>query len=242
MDLFRTNKLFFGIIFFYSFKSLLSGSEKDNLSVNLPKDRNQSLVKNEVIRVVQPGVFDYQSNEYVVRLRLWGIGFPERDQPGFNDAISASERLLLGVPIDISVKQEFDSKNLKVVQVHGQIKKNDLGREIISQGFGWHLEDETDRYGPYVLSQLKAKRLNLGVWSRNFNYLQIQSPNALPTAKLPGLYNNNKNFIPSLTYWVTSFGRIHRPGCSFYERGRGNLTSKPEGINCRICGGKSPNQ
>ena len=123
MDLFRTNKLFFGIIFFYSFKSLLSGSEKDNLSVNLPKDRNQSLVKNEVIRVVQPGVFDYQSNEYVVRLRLWGIGFPERDQPGFNDAISASERLLLGVPIDISVKQEFDSKNLKVVQVHGQIKK-----------------------------------------------------------------------------------------------------------------------
>ena len=141
----------------------MSGSEKDNLPVNLPKDRNQSLVKNEVILVVQPGVFDYQSNEYVVRLRLWGIGFPERDQPGFNDAISASERLLLGVPIDISVKQEFDSKNLKVVQVHGQIKKNDLGREIISQGFGWHLDDETDRYGPYVLSQLKAKRLNL--WS-----------------------------------------------------------------------------
>ena len=171
--------------------------------------------------VVQPGVFDYQSNEYVVRLRLWGIGFPERDQPGFNDAISASERLLLGVPIDISVKQEFDSKNLKVVQVHGQIKKNDLGREIISQGFGWHLDDETDRYGPYVLSQLKAKRLNLGVWSRNFNYLQIQSPNVLPTAKLPGLYNNNKNFIPSLTYWVTSFGRIHRPGCSFTKEEEG---------------------
>ena len=75
MNLFRTNKLFFGIIFFYSFKSLLSGSEKDNLSVNLPKDRNQSLVKNEVIRVVQPGVFDYQSNEYVVRLRLWELDF-----------------------------------------------------------------------------------------------------------------------------------------------------------------------
>ena len=96
-----------------------------------------------------------------------------------------------------------------------------MGREIISQGFGWHLDDETDRYGPYVLSQLKAKRLNLGVWSRNFNYLQIQSPNALPTAKLPGLYNNNKNFIPSLTYWVTSLVGFTDPGVLFTKEEEG---------------------
>ena len=202
-------------------------------------DDNESSLKPEAIRIIKPGVFDYQDENFLIRMRVWGVGFPEREQPGFNNAISFSESMLLGLPITINVKQEFDSENLKVVQVILVESKKDFSREAISNGIGWHLEKETNRYGPYVLSQLKAKRLNLGVWSNNFNYQQVQSSTSLPTAKLPGLFNKSSNYVPTLSYWVTSFGRIHRPGCSFYERGRGVLTSKPEGIDCRICGGKT---
>ena len=205
-------------------------------------DDNESILKAEAIRIIKPGVFDYQDENFLIRMRVWGVGFPEREQPGFNNAISFSESMLLGLPITINVKQEFDSENLKVVQVILVESKKDFSREAISSGAGWHLEKETNRYGPYVLSQLKAKRLNLGVWSNNFNYQQVQSPTSLPTAKLPGLFNKSSNYVPTLSYWVTSFGRIHRPGCSFYERGRGVLTSKPEGIDCRICGGKTLNK
>lgn len=212
-----------------------SGTDDKRLII----DDNESSLKPEAIRIIKPGVFDYQDENFLIRMRIWGVGFPDREQPGFNNAISFSESMLLGLPIMINVKQEFDSENLKVVQVILVESKKDFSREAISNGIGWHLEKETNRYGPYVLSQLKAKRLNLGVWSNNFNYQQVQSSTSLPTAKLPDLFNKSSNYVPTLNYWVTSFGRIHRPGCSFYERGRGVLTSKPEGIDCRICGGKS---
>ena len=69
---------------------------------------------------------------------------------------------------------------------------------------------------------------------------QKDNQGVFPSPKLPNLYDQRQGFIPSLSYWVTSFGKIHRPGCSFYERGRGILTSKPQGTDCRICGGRKP--
>ena len=36
-----------------------------------------------VVRIIQPGVFDYQSSEYLIRMRAWGVGFPQRNQPGY---------------------------------------------------------------------------------------------------------------------------------------------------------------
>ena len=41
----------------------------------------------------------------------------------------------------------------------------------------------------------------------------------MPIPKLPGMVSPNNSFVPTLSFWVTSFGKIHRPGCSFYQRG-----------------------
>ena len=220
-------------IFFYGFtKNKLSG-----ISIS-QSDGNKTLLKEEVIRVLQPGVFDFQSKDFMIRMRAWGVCFPQRNQPGYNEAIAFTEKMLLSTQPKIKIKQEFDTKNLKVVEVLLLNGSLNFSREAISTGIGWHLDKETNRYGPFVISQLKAKRLNLGIWANNFNYQQIQSPSSLPTPRLPGMINSQRSYIPSLTFWVTSFGKIHRPGCSFYQRGRGNLTSKPQGLDCRICGGR----
>jgi hypothetical protein len=236
-------KNYFSLYLFVSYfflQSLAIGSEIEDTFTDSADDNNESVVKEEAIRIIKPGVFDYQAKDFLLRMRAWGVGFPRREQPGYNEAISFAEGMLLGVSLKIDVKQEFDPSNLKVVQVIISKGRTDFSREAIAQGIGWHLDKETNRYGPYVLSQLKAKRLNLGVWARNFNYQQVQSSTSLPTARLPGLINNKSGFVPSLSYWVTSFGRIHRPGCSFYQRGRGSLSTNPKGIDCRICGGKTP--
>ena len=201
-------------------------------------EANSSQLKQEIIRVIKPGIFDYQSSDFMVRMRVWGVEFPKRDQPGYNEALTFTEQKLLSTTPKIQIKQEFDNQNLKVVDVTLLNGQMNFSREAISLGIGWHLEKETNRYGPFLLSQLKAKRLNLGIWSNNFNYQQIQSPSSLPKPRLPGMFNNHQSYVPTLSFWVTTFGKIHRPGCSFYQRGRGTLTSKPQGLDCRICGGR----
>ncbi len=193
----------------------------------------------EVIRIIQPGIFDLQSKDYLIRMRAWGVGFPKRGQPGFDEALAFSERRLLSFRPKITTKREFDKENLKVVDIDLLEGAMNFSREAIVLGVGWHLELETGRYGPYLLAQLKAKRGKAGIWANGFNYQGDEKSNPMPTPQLPGILRGSKGFIPGISYWVTSFGRIHRPGCSFYERGRGLLTSKPAGSDCRICGGRT---
>jgi endonuclease YncB( thermonuclease family) len=223
------------IIFNYSI-----GNEGTAPVPALTNESNSTNFKEEVVRVIKPGVFDYQSTRFMVRMRVWGVEFPQRGQPGYNEALTFSEQKLLSSSPNIQLRQEFDLQNLKVVEVKLMKGQMDFSREAISLGIGWHLEKETNRYGPFVLSQLKAKRLNLGIWANNFNYKQIQSPTSSPSPLMPSMLNSQRSFVPSLSFWVSTFGKIHRPNCSFYQRGRGSLTSRPQGTDCRICGGRKP--
>jgi hypothetical protein len=194
----------------------------------------------QIIRVIQPGVFDVQTREFIVRMRAWGVGFPQRGQPGYDQALSYTENKLVSTKPEFRIKREFDEKNLKVTEVLLLDGSFNFSRDAIALGMGWHLEKETNRYGLFLLAQLKAKRSNAGIWANNFNYSQIVDPLARPSPNLPGLLNRRDNFVPGLSFWVTSFGKIHRPGCSFYQRGRGVLSSQPNGTDCRICGGRKP--
>ncbi len=203
-------------------------------------DQNRSSTPSQIIRVIQPGVFDVQTNQFIVRMRAWGIGFPQRGQPGYDQALSYSENRLVSTKPEFRVRREFDEKNLKVTEVLLLDGSLNFTKDAIALGIGWHLEKETNRYGPFLLAQLKAKRANAGIWANNFNYSQVIEPLGRPSPNLPGLMNRRDNFVPSLSFWVTSFGKIHRPGCSFYQRGRGVLSTKPTGTDCRICGGRNP--
>ena len=204
---------------------------------SLIADSNSTAPKLEIIRIVSPGVFDLQTKGYVVRMRTWGVSFPKRGQPGFDEAISFSEKMLLSTNPSIEVVRTFDEKNLKVVKVVTQGDKLDFSLESVSKGIGWHNEEETARFGPLVLAQLKAKRGNLGIWKVGFDYSNQNALLTVPKPNLPDAYMRRNQLLPQISYWVTSFGKIHRPGCSFYQRGRGTLMSKPNGTDCRICGG-----
>jgi len=201
-------------------------------------DQNDTKTKLEVIRVVKPGIFDLQTNDYVVRMRIWGTSFPQRGQPGYEEAISFCETKLLSTSPLIEVVRTFDENNLKVVKLRLQEGGKDFTTESITNGIGWHNEKETGRFGPLILAQLKAKRGNLGIWQSGFNYNADPIKLQPPQPSLPGAFMRKNQLLPQISYWVTSFGKIHRPGCSFYERGRGTLMAKPSGTDCRICGGR----
>ena len=177
----------------------------------------------QIIRVIQPGVFDVQTSSFTVRMRAWGVGFPQRGQPGYDQALSFTESKLVSTSWTSESKREFDERNLKVAEILLLDGSLNFSRDAIGLGIGWHLEKETNRYGPFLLAQLKAKRSNSGVWANHFNYSQVIDPLARPTPNLPGVLNRRDTFVPGLSYWVTSFGKIHRPGCTLLrKRSRGS--------------------
>lgn len=204
-------------------------------------DLNSSKTENvtqHVIRVLEPGIFDYQSKEFIIRMRAWGVNFPTRGKPGYQNAIAFTERVLLTAKLVITVKETFDKANLKVVDLKTSPNGESFSRLAIENGLGWHDEKESNRYGPFVIAQLKAKRNKAGLWSSGYN-LQPMNELVAPRPNLPGIYTQNPNsLLPQIRYWITSLGKVHRPGCSFYQRGRGTLSSTPKGFDCRICGGR----
>lgn len=212
--------------------TLVMGSANDGNSTG------SEVLKKGIVRVLEPGVFDYQSEKFVIRMRAWGVNFPQRGKPGYQNAINFTEKQLLSINPNIKVKMTFDDKNLKVVDLRISSDGSSFSRLAIENGIGWHNEKETNRYGPFVIAQLKAKRNKEGLWSSGYDLPQDNDLNK-PRPTLPGIYSQNPNYpIPQVRYWITSLGKVHRPGCSFYERGRGALSTIPKGVDCRICGGR----
>jgi len=197
----------------------------------------------EVLRVLSPGVFDVMVEDFQVRFRAWGVGFPKRDQPGYREALRFTEQQLLASKVNLKTKQEFDLKNLKLVDILPVGSQTTFSRQAILTGHGWHLEKETNRYGPFTLAQMKAKRMVLGVWKTPLAYTQADDASAMPMPKpkLPGALFRQQQGIPAagISYWVSSLGKVHRPGCAFYRKGRGLISNSPQGYDCRICGGRN---
>jgi hypothetical protein len=197
---------------------------------------NATPLKGGVIRVLEPGVFDYQSSDYLVRMRAWGVSFPTRSNAGYKEAIRFSEDLLLDTNLSITVKKEFDLQNYKVVDIFLPSYSKSFSTLCIEKGVGWHNEKETNRHGVFVISQIKAKRQNLGVWKYGLPKEGQAQENSITAPVLKSMIGQNP-FSGGIQFWVTSFNKIHRPGCSFYERGRGEYSRRPTGTDCRICGG-----
>ena len=197
----------------------------------------------EVLRVLSPGVFDVMVQGFQVRFRAWGVGFPKRDQPGYREALRFSEQQLLASKVNLKTKQEFDLNNMKLVDVLPVGSQTTFSRQAILSGHGWHLEKETNRYGPFTLAQMKAKRMVLGVWRTPLAYTQADDASVMPMPKpkLPGALFRQQQGIPTagISYWVSSLGKVHRPGCAFYRKGRGLISNTPQGYDCRICGGRN---
>ena len=197
----------------------------------------------EVLRVLSPGVFDVMVDGFQVRFRAWGVGFPKRDQPGYREALRFSEQQLLASKINLKTKQEFDLNNLKLVDILPVGSQSTFSRQAILSGHGWHLEKETNRYGPFTLAQMKAKRMVLGVWKTPLAYTQADNASSMPMLKpkLPGALFRQQQGVPTagISFWVSSLGKVHRPGCAFYRKGRGLISNTPQGYDCRICGGRN---
>lgn len=227
------SKFQFYIIWVLYFSPILFGAEENNSSTHVID------LSPKIIRVVEPGIFDFKYADYQIRTRVWGVIFPKRGQPGFQEAISFAEQNLFSTEVLLDVKIPFDTRNLKVVDIKLKNTGQSFSNLSIMEGIGWHDEKETGRYGQFLISQLKAKRNDIGIWGYDYDFNQNnKSYITTPEPLFKNMISERQKMVPSLSYWVTSLGKIHRPDCAFYQRGRGKLTMNPSGTDCRICGGR----
>ena len=175
ISLFRFNQILYPEVrkfhlFLFILATLLSVNHAAAQSVQpLANDSNGSVTKLEVIRVIKPGIFDLQAQDYIIRMRAWGVSFPKRGQPGFDQAISYCEKMILSTnPI------------LEVVHAFDEIISGESGYAGGKLDFIWIVslmglvaqQEETGRFGP-LDGSLKAKRANLGI-GRRVNYKVIR--------------------------------------------------------------------
>ncbi len=194
----------------------------------------------EVVRVPEPGVLHVQASGLEVRLKAWGIGCPKRDQPGYREGLRFAEEELLGLKVKLVVKREFDPDGYKQVLIYPEGETTSFNRSMISRGHAWHLEKDTKRFGPFALAQIKAKRERSGIWRESFAYDFEGTNDAAPKPRLPSLLRGQgiKGGAGRIMYWQSYVGKVHGPGCAFYTKGSGILTSNPQGRDCGICGGR----
>ena len=194
----------------------------------------------EVVRVPNPNIFHVKAAGLEVRLKAWGIGCPRRDQPGYREGLRFAEEELLGLKVKLVVKREFDPDGYKQALVYPEGETISFNRSMISRGHAWHLEKVTKRYGPFALAQIKAKRERSGIWRESYAYDFEGSADAAPKPSLPSLLQGQgiKGTTGRIMFWQSYVGKVHRPGCAFYSRGSGILTSNPQGRDCGICGGR----
>ena len=194
----------------------------------------------EVVRVPEPGILHVQAAGLEVRLKAWGIGCPRRDQPGYREGLRFAEEELLGLKVKLEVKREFDPDGYKQVLIYPEGATTSFNRSMISRGHAWHLEKVTKRFGPFALAQIKAKRERSGIWRESFAYDFEGTNDAAPKPRLPSLLQGQgfKGSAARIMYWQSYVGKVHGPGCAFYSKGSGILTSNPQGRDCGICGGR----
>ena len=71
-------------------------------------------------------------------------------------------RKLLSTTPEITIKREFDELNLKVVDLYLAEQNQNFSKDAIDLGIGWHNEDETGRFGPFLMANSKQNGSRLG--------------------------------------------------------------------------------
>lgn len=98
-----------------------------------------------------------------VKIRLWGVDAPEKDQKGFNEATGFLKKEILLSAISCTV-HAHDKYGRLVAQCTRDKDDMDIGGLIIGNG----LARDYARYskGYYLMKQLQAQKQHLGLWKK----------------------------------------------------------------------------
>lgn len=169
-----------------------------------------------------------------VRIRLYGIDTPEKNQEYGQKAKQFTSNLVYGKHVTIRV-HDTDRYGRIVGEVILSNGTN-LNDELVKNGFAWWYK----RYAPKStkLKEFESMaRLNkLGLWQDKsptppWDFRKGKKKNKVS-------YKTRSNSDCTDCYWCTKSSRKrHNSGCRYYQNSKGYKCGKSSGIACKICGG-----
>lgn len=179
------------------------------------------------------------------KVRVWGIDAPEGAQEHGAAARAKLTELVRGKLVRI----EYNERD-KYHRILGRIYTDGvyINLKMVKTGYAWHYAYFAPAADDIRRAEAAARQAHIGLWSAaqpvapwvyghpekavdNYTIVSGNSTRGAVKMRLGAAQ-------PGIKYWVSSTGKIHRPGCRYYKQGQGQLTPTPRGKNCMLCGGK----
>ena len=159
------------------------------------------------------------------RVRLKGVDAPEKGQYGYSGAKYFLEKLIWGEMVTVQYSGRDKNGIILGLVLYGGTFVN---YEMVKEGWAWY---DKKYFDSQELERLEAsaKKEQKGLWAEE---------NAIPPwewrkgerGKEPS--QDNKKIV---TYWISSKGKTHLPGCRYYGVGMGAFNNLGTADYCGLC-------
>lgn len=159
------------------------------------------------------------------KVRLDGIDAPEKGQDGYSGAKYSLKKLLWGETVTVQY-----TKRDKYERILGLVLYNAsfINYEMVKEGWAWHFKKYSNSYELASL-EIDARKDKRGLWGE---------PNPIPpwewrAGKRGGAAAEKSD--KKISYWISSTGKTHLPGCRYYGVGQGSFNELGTADCCKLC-------
>lgn len=170
------------------------------------------------------------------QIRFYGIDSPESGQ----DFGNVSKKELSRLVYNKQVRVDAEGRD-RYGRIIGKVYVDNIyvNREMVRLGAAWYYPRYTPNEPDLAQAQHEAKSARRGLWGQNAPLEPWEWRKLNREGGTRRVSSEAETASTSGRYWVSKSGKIHNPSCRYYgSSNSGTYTDKPEGVNCRACGGK----
>lgn len=167
-----------------------------------------------------------------VKVRFHGIDAPEKKQDFGQRAKQKLSDLIFGKQVKVEIL-ERDRYGRSVSKVYADGIYTNL--EMVKSGLAWHYKQYAPHDTDLANAEKAARSSKIGLWSHDNPTPPWQWRKGGKTTQQT---STSESSATSGQYWISSTGKVHNSGCRYYgSSNKGRYTDKPQGVNCKVCGG-----
>ena len=125
------------------------------------------VISARVTRIADGDSFTCISDGQEIRVRMFGIDSPEREQPGYDDARDALRQAIDGKTVELRVVDvdQYDRQVARVIlPAAGEREEVDVNRQQIAQGRAWWYRTYAPEEADLAEAEESAKAASRGIW------------------------------------------------------------------------------
>ena len=193
------------------------------------------LIHGKVSEVYDGDTIAVETDKGQIRVRLYAIDAPEKDQPYGMKATARLKRLVAGKQVDI-----YPVCLDKYRRYLAKVFQNDRYTNLIMVrcGLAWAYSAGKQNF-EFKIAQNEAQRHNLGLWLQPNPTAPWKHRHSQAPPQILKQQQAEKSIQAEKIYWLNTKTNVrHNSHCRWYKNTKhGRMCTKNEGRACGICGG-----